>query len=96
MVNLTQNGWSRIHYRGRDAWVSSSFLTRVQNAAVVRVAANTLNVRSGPSTSNSVLGTVGRDQDYVLLGQAGDWLLIQFDDRRGYAHMTYLNRVALP
>ncbi|MCA8922509.1 MAG: N-acetylmuramoyl-L-alanine amidase [Planctomycetes bacterium] len=95
VVNQTANGWARIHYAGRDAWVSADYLRRISGAAVVRVAANTLNVRSGPSTANRALGTVGRDQDYVRLGQDGNWILIQFDGRRGYAHMTYLQQISI-
>ena len=95
VVNRTENGWARIHYRGRDAWVSATYLRLVSGQRAVRVVANTLNVRTGPSTGFRALGTVARDQDYVRLGQDGSWILIQFDGRRGYAHSTYLRDVSV-
>ena len=57
----TQNGFSQLTYQGTTGWASSQYLTTggsdppgevISNAWVVD---GSLNLRSGPSTSNSVL-----------------------------------------
>lgn len=90
VVSTSQGSWLRIDWRGRSAWISGDYVRRVQ-AAAVEVAVDLLNVRAGPSTSDSVIGVVARGQRYVQVDASGDWRLIQFDGRRGYVagwHVT--------
>jgi len=88
------NGWYRIDYRGRHAWVSGSYVRRVAVTSIV-VTANSLNVRSGPSTGNTRIGALPRNFHAVKLGQSGAWILIQFDHRRAYVHGSYANTVSV-
>ena len=88
VVRGQQSGWYRIDWRGREAWVSGDFARRVSDDGLT-VTAGDLNVRSGASTQNGILGQVHAGQKYVALGQDGDWRLIQFDQRRGWVHSDY-------
>lgn len=45
----------------------------------LRIATDSLNVRSGPGLSYASLGMATRDETYTILGKEGDWYQINFD-----------------
>lgn len=55
-----------------------------------RVTSGTLRVRVSPGAKSRVMGTIRRDQNYVALRRRGDWLELQYDRRRGWAHTRHL------
>ena len=55
--------------------------------------ADTLNVRSGPSTGHSILGTIARGQRYVAVAASGGWYKIHYADNTGWCYGGYLTRV---
>ena len=70
VTRIGQSGkWFKVSTsNGADAWVSSKYLSSVDGTVVIpgdsvtMYATTGVNVRSGPSTSYSVLGTVGQGQ----------------------------------
>lgn len=50
----------------------------------VRVDAPSLNVRSGPGTGYSLIGTVYDGQSYVRIASSGTWRKIWYDHRTGW------------
>lgn len=61
--------------------------------AARRVVSATLNMRSGPSTSRSILGTVAKGQVYVTAAKSGDWREVYYRGRRGWLHAGYTSAV---
>lgn len=61
---------------------------RAQGA--VEVTASTLNVRSGPSTGDRVLGQARQGQVYAVVARSGVWARIQFGATTGWSHGDYL------
>ncbi len=57
------------------------------------VTASSLNVRSGPSTSYSILGTLSKGTQVVILGESGTWYLIQYNSTTGYVSQSYITDV---
>jgi len=82
--------WHQVYFGGDKAYVSGSY-TRASDAQTLRITASTLNVRTGPSTSNSRIGQVKRDQVYVRLARRSGWSQIQFDHRTGWVHERYVH-----
>lgn len=93
VVGAQDGDWLRIDFQGRQAWVSASYTRRVASDGAA-VTATFLNVRSGPSTSNKVIGLVARGQRYARLAASGDWFKIQYDDRTGWVSAAYVDRVS--
>ncbi|MBI2900253.1 MAG: N-acetylmuramoyl-L-alanine amidase [Planctomycetes bacterium] len=58
----------------------------------MEVTTSTLNVRSGPSTSYSVIGTVLEGQRYVRLSSSGGWSQIQYKGNVGWCYDGYLTQ----
>lgn len=88
VVSDRRGDWLQISWSGASAWISGSYVRRAPQPAV-RVT-TTLNARSGPSTSNAVLGIGHTGQAYVLLESSGAWRRVQFDHRRAWMHGDYL------
>jgi uncharacterized protein YraI len=83
-------GWHEVYFGGSRAYVSGTY-TRANGTETLRVTASTLNVRSGPGTSNSRIGQVSRDQVYVRVARRSGWSQIQFDHRKGWVHERYVH-----
>lgn len=50
-----------------------------------------VNVRSGPGTRYSKIGTAPKDSRYVVTGKSGSWYKIIFNGRIGYIYKKYLS-----
>ncbi|WP_052712179.1 N-acetylmuramoyl-L-alanine amidase [Domibacillus indicus] len=78
----SQNGWVQISYGSETAWVSGQFIRTggkqpASASQFVRIQTEGTNLRSGPSTSSSVIvkGSVG--ERYPVIGRSGDWIKIR-------------------
>ncbi len=76
--NAVQSGWRRIYYDSRTGWCSESFLTRRTNGRGRRITASVLNVRTGPSTGNSITGTCTNGEVFVADTLQNGWLRIWY------------------
>ncbi|MBN9648050.1 SH3 domain-containing protein [Terrisporobacter glycolicus] len=54
------------------------------------VTASSLSVRSGPSTSNGVIGTLRINETVEILGKSSDWYKVDFKGKQGYVQASYL------
>ncbi|WP_438617153.1 SH3 domain-containing protein, partial [Paraclostridium sp.] len=101
------NGWSKIKHDGRIGYVSSEFLSNIDDNSSNEkpipnpnpgdtstktkvVTATSLNVRSGPSTSNSVIGSVGYNQKVEVISEINGWSKIKYNGKEGYVSSEYL------
>ncbi|MBL4847220.1 MAG: N-acetylmuramoyl-L-alanine amidase [Planctomycetes bacterium] len=84
-----RSGWYRIDWRGREAWVSGSYVQRSQRRTV-EISATGLRARTGPSISDTILAVVRRGQRYVRLDRRGSWVRIQLDHREAWVHGDYV------
>lgn len=62
-------------------------------AETVEVTATALNLRTGPSSRNSVIGTAPRGAQMTVLGRSGNWVQVRYNGRTGYGYSSYLRTV---
>lgn len=62
-------------------------------AETVEVTAAALNLRTGPSTANSVIGSAPRGARMTLLSRTGNWAQVSYNGRTAYAYASYLRTV---
>lgn len=55
------------------------------------VDATSLNVRSEPSTSSKILGSLAQRASISILGQSGNWYKIQYNNKEAYVHKSYVS-----
>jgi len=66
----------------------------VQKEVVVKsgvVTANILNIRSGPSTNDTILGKLTIGSNVEIIEEAGDWYQIKFDADVAYVYSVYVS-----
>ncbi len=76
--SASSNGWFRIYYDNRQGWCSGQYLTRRTGGRGRRVTASSLNVRTGPSTGNSIIGSCWSGEVFVADTIQNGWLRIYY------------------
>ena len=56
------------------------------------VTASSLNFRSGPSTSYSIIGSLQKGQQVEYISASGDWAKVKHNGVTGYVHADYLSK----
>ena len=98
------NGWSKVKFSGKEGYVSSAYLKDSNGGnsgggsenpnptpgKTKVVTATSLNVRSGPSTSNSVIGSLKQNDKVEVISESNGWSKIKFNGKEGYVSSTYL------
>ena len=95
-VISTSNGWSKIKYNGKTGYVSSQYLSSSaapESTTTTTKYVNTLslNVRSGPSTSYSVIGKVSEGDKVEVISTSNGWSKIKYNGKTGYVSSQYLS-----
>ena len=65
-------------------------LTNPNSIGCGTVTADSLNVRSGSSTSHEIIGTLKLDETVDITGKSNGWYKINFKGKEGYIHAAYL------
>lgn len=91
------NGWSKVKYDGRLGYVSSEYIENIEeestNKTTKQVNTATLNVRSGPSTSYSVIGKVHNGNKVQVISESNGWSKIEYNGKNAYVSSMYLKAV---
>jgi len=106
VLGSPQNGFTPVRYNGSDGWAYSQFLTStnpgsgatstpgtvISNATVIGGA---LNLRSGPSTSNTVLLVMPNGAQVGVTGSPqGGFTPVRYNGINGWAYSQYLSSTA--
>lgn len=83
VVNVygTSNNWYKISYGGNYRWIAGWFTAKVAASSTTfkaKVTAGVLNVRSGPSTGYSIVGTLRYGTIVTVYGTSGSWYKISY------------------
>ena len=101
------NGWSKINYNGKEAYVSSRYLSSIsQNnnndtskpesiKETKEVNTDSLNVRSGPGTNYSKLGTLSKGSKVGVISESNGWSKINYNGKEAYVSSQYLSKVTI-
>lgn len=84
-------GWYKIKLSdGRTGWISKTYaVPNTQTMGVVT--ATKLNVRTGPSTSYSIMHVLWNGNQVPIIDDSGNWYKIRLSDgRTGWVSKTYL------
>lgn len=95
-----ENGWFKVTVNGQTGYVSGDFVTTggktgttvQQGTGTYTVNVSSLNVRTGPSTSHTVLGSVNKGKTVQVVGEVQDWLKINFNGGTGYVSKDFVTK----
>jgi uncharacterized protein YraI len=94
IATASRSNWYKISFGNRDGWISGDYVRRVAVDGV-EVTASSLNVRTGASTGYAIMGETSSGQRHVAVMRQGDWVLVQFDGRRGWVHGGYTRAISV-
>ena len=109
IVDKLSNGWYKIKYESGYGYVSGTYVTNVVSVSssnsnttssatkvvyTATVNTDSLNVRSGGSTSYSVIGKVTRGTKVEIVDKMSNgWSKIKYSSGYGYVSTTYLSNI---
>lgn len=95
-----ENGWFKVNVNGQTGYVSGDFVTTgdqkgttvQQGTGTYTVNVSSLNVRTGPSASHTVLGSVNKGKTVQVVGEVQDWFKINFNGGTGYVSKDFVTK----
>jgi SH3-like domain-containing protein len=89
MVEKREGKWAAIvDFEGDKGWI---YETLISNKKSVIVNVETANMRSGPSTDDTVVATVKKGVVFEPLEMKDDWIKIRYkDELTGWMHNSLL------
>lgn len=89
------SSWSKIRYGGKEGYVSTSYLAKVQsnsNGGTYRVNTNSLslNLRSGPGSNYSVIDSMPKNSLVTMIEYGSSWSKVRYNNKEGYTATQYL------
>ncbi|PEJ86242.1 enterotoxin EntFM [Bacillus toyonensis] len=95
-----ENGWFKVSVNGQTGYVSGDFVTTggnkgttvQQGTGTYTVNVSSLNVRTGPSISHTVLGSVNKGKTVQVVGEVQDWFKINFNGGTGYVSKDFVTK----
>jgi len=74
--------WFQIKFGALSGWVHSSLL-QIEPPQMLTVGVTAANLRSGPGTDYDIIGQVSLGSQLTLLGEEGNWYIVQTSDGKG-------------
>ena len=94
VLEKTTNTWYKINYNGTEGYVHSGYLKDVLKAenfsATGTLIADTVRVRSGPSTDTSILTTVSKGTVVPVIGINNGWYKVKTSSYTGYIRSDFI------
>lgn len=74
--------------------VSANAASSATGAGIVSTSSTGLNVRTSPSSSSAVVGSLKKNSYVTLIKKSGDWWQVEYSDgKKGYCHSNYIMQV---
>ena len=93
------NGWAKISYKGKEGYVSLSFV-KVEGKETEHIesgpqetgtiTATSLRIRSAANTNSTILGYLKQGEKITVLGKANGWAKISYKGKEGYVSLRFV------
>ncbi|WHZ56657.1 SH3 domain-containing protein [Metabacillus hrfriensis] len=99
-ITKTQDKWHEIQFKGQKGWVHSDFISTgsvqspVGSTKKGKVTASSLNVRSVGSLNGSVVGSILKNAEVMILESKNSWHHIQYSgNKKGWVSSSFISIV---
>lgn len=96
-TNGTSGNWTKVTANGKTGYISSKYLKATSSSSTTQpttgttvYSTTTLNVRSGPGTSYSIITSMKKGQSAVKTGVSGSWYKVSVNGKTGYVSSKYI------
>ena len=91
----SSGGWATVVYNGTVGYISSDYLKRANEMdasfGTGTIDGSYVRMRSGASTSSSILGTYNSGTTMTVTGVSGAWYKVSYNGTAGYVHSDYVS-----
>ena len=98
ILEQSETDWYKINYNGSEGYVSAQYIKNVLTAedfdAVGTVNDSDVRFRTGPSTSNSIIGTLAENTEVEIIGINSGWYKIVHNGNTGYMRSDYIDIIS--
>ncbi len=107
-TQLTRTGytdsWTRVQYNGQEVFVYSTYVSdgstsnnsssggTTSSSGTGTVTGNMVNVRSGPGTGYSAIGSYNSGATVTITGESSGWYQISYNGQTGYISSQYVTK----
>lgn len=93
ILDRTSSTWYKVNHEGSVGYVNTDFLenilTKENFNAAGQVTGSSVRMRSGPSTSDSIVGTYNKGTKMNVIGINEGWYKVQYNGKTGYIRSDY-------
>lgn len=94
LVTGSSGNWYKVWYRGQEGYMSGDYLSLSDSVSssfgTGTVKGSDVRVRSGASTSSSILGTEDSGETMDVTGVSGEWYKVSYNGSDGYVYSRYM------
>ena len=91
----SSGSWATVVYNGTVGYISSDYLKRANEMdasfGTGTIDGSYVRMRSGASTSSSILGTYNSGTTMAVTGVSGAWYKVSYNGTAGYVHSDYVS-----
>lgn len=96
-VLATSGDWLQISVGNGTGWVAS-WLTTAEDETTTSASAivsrvDRLNIRSGPSVNDTILGRMNAGDKATMIGRDGNWAQVVVNGTNGWVHTDYISEI---
>ncbi len=94
-VSSISGSWAKVRYESKEGYAHTAYMTKIVAETMVTTA--NLNMRTGPSTSYSVVMVIPNGSEVNILSTSGGWAKVSYGGKEGYSSLSYLKlKTTLP
>ena len=90
-VTGTENGWSKVTIGGTSGYIRSDYVSGGADSKTGYIKGTGVRMRSGASTTSSILGTYNNGTPLTITGTSGDWTAVTINGVKGYVNSAYVS-----
>ena len=83
--------WIKVKYSNKTGYVYGEYVEKYSSSATKYVNTTSLNFRSGPSTSYSIIGKLSSGTKVEVISTSNGWSKIKYNNKTGYVSSEYLS-----
>ncbi len=92
-INGTENGWTKVTIGGVNGYIRSDYVASGSSGSSTQtgyINGMTVRMRSGPSTSSTILGVYDTDVELTITGSSDNWYAVTHKGTNGYVCKDYM------
>ena len=92
-ITGTESGWTKVTIGGVSGYIRSDYVSESGSASTSQtgyINGTDVRLRSGPSTTSTILGSYNTGTEMTITGTSGNWYAVSYNGTSGYVCKDYM------